>query len=365
MMTRRQFAIGGVALMATGPAALRASAGPDSYDAAVQKIFRHAPRFDMSSKDALIELVRYGTMAANSHNTQPWHFKLSDKSVRVSADLTRRCPAVDPTDHHVFASLGCAVENMVVAADAFGLRGNVSYSDADNSLNMSVDTTAPRQSPAFNAIPERQCTRAAFNGKQVPAVTLKQIEDFARSDNVDVMLLTADAQKAQLTEYVVAGNTAQMDDPAFVDELRAWIRFNEAEALAHRDGLSYRSTGSPASPRWLGKVLFNLMFRKGSENDKYREQIASSAGIAIFVCSEQTKAAWVEAGRSYQRFALLSTALGIRHAFINQPVEVPSIRRQLSSYLGINDKMPDLIVRFGYGKPTPRTLRRAVKDVLV
>ena len=364
MMTRRQFAVGGLTLMTTGLAACSA-AESDGYDTAVQKTFRHAPSFDVSGKDALLELVRYGTMAANSHNTQPWHFKLSDRSVRLSADMTRRCPAVDPMNHHVFASLGCAAENMVVAANAFGLHGDVSYSDVDDSLTLSVDTTTPRQPPAFNAIPERQCTRTAFNGKQVPEAALKQIEEFARSDSVDIVLLTADAQKVKLTEYVVAGNTAQMDDPAFVDELRSWIRFNETEALARRDGLTYRSTGNPAAPQWLGKILFNMMFRKGSENDKYRAQIASSAGIAIFVCSEQTKAAWVEAGRSYQRFALLSTALGIRHAFVNQPVEIPSIRSQLSSYLGIGDKAPDLIVRFGYGEPTPRTLRRPVKDVLV
>ncbi|MDH3660498.1 MAG: hypothetical protein OEU92_10810 [Alphaproteobacteria bacterium] len=150
-----------------------------------------------------------------------------------------------------------------------------------------------------------------------------------------------------------------------VRELRDWIRFNEAEALATRDGLSYRSTGSPASPRWLGKILFGMMFRKGSENDKYREQIESSAGIAVFVCKDQSKAAWVEAGRAYQRFALLSTARGLRHAFINQPVEVPGLRQQLASYLELGKRLPDLVIRFGYGEPTPRTLCRPVDNVLL
>ncbi|MDH3664032.1 MAG: hypothetical protein OEU92_29135 [Alphaproteobacteria bacterium] len=66
-----------------------------------------------------------------------------------------------------------------------------------------------------------------------------------------------------------------------------------------------------------------------------------------------------------RRVALASTALGLRHAFINQPVEVPEVRSQLASYLNLGKRLPDLIVRFGYGDPTPRTLRRPVDDVLV
>jgi hypothetical protein len=37
---------------------------------------------------------------------------------------------------------------------------------------------------------------------------------------------------------------------------------------------------------------------------------------------------WIDVGRAYERFALQATALGICNAFLNQPVEVPSIRSQ-------------------------------------
>ena len=33
---------------------------------------------------------------------------------------------------------------------------------------------------------------------------------------------------------------------------------------------------------------------------------------------------WIEVGRACQRFALQATALGLKCAFINQPVEVPA-----------------------------------------
>jgi len=108
-----------------------------------------------------------------------------------------------------------------------------------------------------------------------------------------------------------------------------------------------------------------LFFSAKNENDKYAKQIRSSAGIAVFVSDRNDKEHWVETGRCYERFALQATALGMKNAFLNQPVEVSTLRSQFSSYLGIGDRRPDLVVRFGYGTETPRSLRRSPNQVIV
>ena len=72
--------------------------------------------------------------------------------------------------------------------------------------------------------------------------------------------------------------------------------------------------------------MMGLFFTPSSENERYARQIRNSAGIAVFVSEVSDKAHWVEAGRCYERFALQATVLGIRNAFLNQPVEVDSIR---------------------------------------
>jgi hypothetical protein len=72
----------------------------------------------------------------------------------------------------------------------------------------------------------------------------------------------------------------------------------------------------------------------------------------------------VQAGRSYQRFALQATALGLRHAHLNQPIEVAATRPQLQSLLGLGERRPDLVLRFGYAPPMPRSLRRPVAAVI-
>ena len=94
------------------------------------------------------------------------------------------------------------------------------------------------------------------------------------------------------------------------------------------------------------------------------ERIRSSTGIAVFCSAKNDKAHWIAVGRAYQRFALEATVFGLKNAFINQPVEVPAVRSQLASFLGVGDRRPDLVVRFGYGPSLPRSLRRLVESVL-
>jgi hypothetical protein len=73
----------------------------------------------------------------------------------------------------------------------------------------------------------------------------------------------------------------------------------------------------------------------------------------------------VEVGRCYERFALQACALGIRNAFLNQPVEVAALRLPFAAALGLKGQRPDLVVRFGRGPLLPRSLRRPVDSVMV
>lgn len=118
-------------------------------------------------------------------------------------------------------------------------------------------------------------------------------------------------------------------------------------------------------PSWLGPILFGAFFKASAENERYARQVRSSAGLAVFVSERDDEAHWVQAGRSYQRFALQATALGIRHAHLNQPLEVKTIRPQLAALLGVGDRRVDSMVRYGHAAPMPRSLRRPVEDVIV
>ena len=314
------------------------------------------------------------TLAPSSHNTQCWKFALDDNAITIRPDLSRRCPAVDPDDHHMFVSLGCAAENLVQAALAHGLTAEPRFDVSRDaiivpltplSLLLPLSATPTQASPLFNAIAARQCTRGDYDGQPLSNEELRLLERAGTSSGVRLLLLTDRPAMERVLDYVVQGNIAQMADAAFVKELKGWIRFNGKDAVRTRDGLYSGASGNPSIPAWVGELAFGWFFTPKAENEKYTRQIRSSAGIAVFVGLAADKANWVEVGRSYERFALQATALGIRNAFLNQPVEVPAVRSPFADAMGLAGQRPDLVVRFGRGPTLPRSLRRPVQAVLV
>ena len=369
--TRRRLVFGGLAgtaiVAAAGGGAVWALNAKDSaaYDAAVLETWRHSPNFDASTPIAQRELVRYATLAANSHNTQPWRFHSTQRSISVAPDSSRRLAVVDPDDHHLFCSLGCATENLHLAATAFGLRATSRFDASTQAIEVDLEKAPAARSALFEAIPKRQSTRSIFDGRKAPVEHLKLLEAAGTDDGVEMRLFTEAKPIEDILNFLVAGDSAQMDDPAFVRELKRWLRFNYAEVLAKDDGLFTKSSGNPILPSWLGRAMFRFVVTKQGENDTYKAQLRSSAGVAVFISDKNEPASWSAAGRCSQRFALQATALGIKHCFINQPVEVPAVRGPFASYLGVGDRRPDLVMRFGYGAELPRSLRRPLDRVFV
>ena len=373
MITRQKFihcATASTAVAIAAPFTLQAcssQSGESSYEAKVRDTWRpaNAPTGDKASLRQ--ELVRYATLASSSHNTQCWKFRVENDVITILPDLTRRTPAVDPDDHHLYVSLGCAAENLVQAALANGLKGDVRFDPTTaggGAIKIALEPTVAVATPYYLAIPERQCTRAEYDGKPLSTEELRLLQLAGTGAGVRVLLLTEKAAVEKVLAYVVEGSTAQMNDPAFVEELKSWIRFGSDEAVKSGDGLYSATSGNPSLPRWIGSPLFGMFFKPKSENDKYAKHLRSSAGVAIFVSDNNDKSHWVEAGRCYERFALQATALGIRNAMVNQPVEVSSVRPQFATAFGIESGRPDLVVRFGRGPRMPQSLRRPLEAVL-
>lgn len=364
MIDRRMFLVGGGLVVAgvagAAYASYRGMGSMDEYNASVGET-----RALLQSSPSSHDLVRYATLAANSHNTQPWRFKARESGLTIVPDLTRRLSAVDPDNHHLFVSLGCAVENLWLAASARNQAGTVTFDPANGGEISFSFGDGPVAEPAlFDAIPKRQSTRGVYDGRPVSAEDLGVLASAAAVPGVATILVTERTKIDQIRDLVTSGNAAQMADPAFMKELSDWLRFNPRQALQTGDGLFSATSGNPLLPSWLGPRMLDLVFTAKNENEKYARQIASSAGLAVFVAEHDDPEHWMLAGRACQRFALQATALGLKHAFVNQPVEVPGLRPELAQQVGMPGKRPDLVMRFGYGQALPYSARRPVEAVL-
>lgn len=333
------------------------------YPTAVSQIWRHSDL--MQIQVDFRELVRYATLAASSHNTQPWRFEIGPDSIVILPDFTRRCAAVDPDDHHLFASLGCATENLLLASEAAGLKGIARFDDKMLGSVITFEQATPNRSPLFDAITTRQCTRTEYDGQPLSAEQLGLLEKAGRGDEVSVMLLTGAQKKREIAQYVAQGNTIQFADAAWATELQAWVRFNARDAIRTGDGLYGPVMGNPDVPRWLGKLFMRLAFSSKAQNRKDAHNIQSAGAIAVIFSEQNDPKHWIEAGRCYQRLALQAAAVDLRTAFINQPIEVSDLRPRFAHYLGLGERRPDLVVRIGHAPLEPKSLRRPLDDVIV
>ncbi len=362
MPDRRDVLMAALGLAAGAQIATPAVANTMTYDDAAAAIRAPLKTGASGSMEKVREAIRYATLAANSHNTQPWLFSANATRVVIAPDLTRRCPAVDPDDHHLFASLGCAAENFVLAAAAMGLKAAPSLSG--DTITVALEPSPTVSSALVGAIPRRQCTRARYSGEPPATEHLRLLEAAGREPGISLILITDRVKIARVVEYVIEGNTAQMRDKAFMDELKSWIRFSDADAVATRDGLSARASDNPVLPSWIARPMLRFVMTESGESKKYRDHIESSAGVAVFVSDADDKAHWIAAGRACQRFHLQAMALGLTCAHINQPTEVLKLRGQFASFLGVPDKRPDIVLRFGKAPELPRSLRRPPEQVL-
>lgn len=362
-MKRRTMLIAGgtgLAAVAAGGFVLADLGSMDAYNDSLA-----ASRASLAANPEGADLVRYATLAANSHNTQPWRFRVRDRRIEIIPDLTRRTPEVDPDDHHLFISLGCAAENLAIAGGSRGRPVTISFSeDQGGALVCDLGSGNAVASDLADAIPMRQSTRAEYDGRAADGAILAALLEAARIPGVDVALTTERSGLDRLRDLVLAANTRQMADPAFMRELKQWLRFNPKEALARQDGLFSACSGSPQVPSWIAGSVFDWFVTADAENERYRKQIDSSAGIAVFFAERNDAEHWARVGRSFQRFALKATALGLKTAHLNQPVEVSQFRADLATLAGRPGGLPFLVVRFGFGPTMPYSLRRAISDII-
>ena len=373
LSTRRNFLHLGSAAAAglvLSPTLTGCTSASSDYEAVADDVRRPVAQNAAQAAPDLRELVRLATLAPSGHNTQPWKFRLAPGLIEIYPDRTRRLAAVDPDDRELWMSLGAALENLLVAAEHAGYHPEVTYHlDGSATDHIAVALAKAASGPGgsdglFEAIRMRQCARRTYDGKPVPTQGLDQLTAAATGAGVAPLLFTGAAMEP-LLEYVKAGNADQMADDKFKAELVHWVRFNDREALASRDGLLGRAAGNPSVPRWVGQLFSGSSLNAKTQDKTDERNIRSSAGLMLFTSERNDPAAWLETGRTHERFALLATALGLKYSYINQPCEVPALRAQVQSHLSLSGAFPQLLTRFGFGPAMPRSLRRPVSEVLL
>ncbi|MDO9085061.1 MAG: hypothetical protein Q7U53_02535 [Anaerolineaceae bacterium] len=257
------------------------------------------------------------------------------------------------------------MENLLLAARAQGYQGEVTLPNHLSEL-ISVKLTAISVyiDPLVQYIPLRQNTRSEYLSEMIKIEAIRKVQATSLEPGTGLEFILNPGRMESVIEYVNTGNLQQYANPAFVQELIYWLRFNEREALASMDGLFSRCSGNPTVPRLLGK-MFVSGTKPAKQVDSDAKKLRSSIGAVILTSEKDDRASWVKVGRLYQRLALNMTTYEIKSALLNQPIEVSEIRPQFQSAMNLGEKIPQLLVRFGYAPGMPKSLRRPIEQVLI
>ena len=319
-------------------------------------------------------LLNYALLAPSEYNTQPWLFRVQGDSVELFADPSRRLPVVDPEGRELLISCGAACLNLRLALRHFGVHEVMectpfeleetdrwfSHPLACLRFGMKQRPT-PQDERLFAAIKKRHSNRSIYERRDVPETILNKLQQVAGREGTWLRIIQEASLRKTTSDLIVAGDRRQWADKRFRHELAEWVH---PRTSGNADGLpgfvrakgSFHDMTSPFIVR-----TFDL-WRQEATRDR---QLAAGAPIlAVLGTFSDSPGDWFAAGMAVERVLLEASASGLQTSFVNQPIEVPSLRTWLCQALGRKD-FPQVLIRIGYGEPVSLTPRRSVQDVLL
>lgn len=219
----------------------------------------------IADQPAYADLIRAAIQAPSGHNSQPWKFCIDSSSIEIMPDFTKALQVVDANHRELYISLGCAVENLCLAAKEKGYypRPTITQKD-DTTYSIRVELTEEQvqKDPLFQAIDTRQTNRSEYNSRMIDPDTISIIQQVSCQEGTHFSIYPRKSETYNtLSEYIYRGNTIQMQDKAFKKELLSWIRFNKKHIRKTKDGLTHEVMGTPATPSFLGKMIVGMFLK--------------------------------------------------------------------------------------------------------
>ena len=346
-----------------------------------------------SASDGPLVLVRAAILAASPHNTQPWLFKVTSSSIELYVDTMRNVGALDPYLREEHVGIGCALENLMLAATSYGYAAALTlvpgklkpFADQTGpSLVARVDLTTGKreQSELYDAIPRRHTNRSPYQPeKPIPDHFLDELTSLGSDEaNVKIFSFTAAADRKKITEISSAANAELYSDPEVERSSERWIRTKWSEVQKYRDGLTIDAFGLSPIATAASKIMPLWMFRRiasRAQRDAYSGLMLSAPLIGLIAVRDRyDKADSMRAGRIWQRIHLLATARGLAARPSNEAVEMVDHERFRSKeprraglLTGITRDVgwqPTFVFYMGYPTRTaPPSPRRSIDNVVL
>jgi nitroreductase len=319
---------------------------------------------------------------------------VTNSSIELYIDTNRNVGALDPYLREEHIGMGCALENLMLAAAANGYAATVTLvpgklgpipAEPKPKLVARVDLAVGtrEESELYDAIPRRHTNRGAYYPqKPIPPEFVDALSSLASYEaDVKIFLFTAEADRKKIVEISSAANHEIYSDPEVDRGSDRWIRINWSEVQKFHDGLTVDAFGQPPFATAVAKTMPLWMLKwvasKRAAKDGYSNLMLSAPLIGIIAVHDRyDQEHCLRAGRIWQRAHLLATARGLAGRPCNEAVEMidhekaidkPAQRAGLlAEVLRDTTWQPTFVFYMGYPTLTARASpRRPVEKVVL
>jgi hypothetical protein len=332
--------------------------------------------------------LSYAILSPSPSNMQPWKvdLRIADDLIRLYIDEERLLPESDPYARETGMAMGGFIESLAIAANEQGYRADISYFPEGSLQNdhlgkrpiadiRFVEDDSVDLDPLFGYLLERRTNRQFYLGTPLKAEHQQALEcAMVNRVHVDFVTKKHDVDEIKLVTAKAVG--IEMTNPSTMKESVGSTRIGAGSIDDSRDGKALngiaiwwlKKTGrlSESNASTPGSWGYNAIFASETSH------LLATPGFALFESGGNSREGQLEIGRSYLRFNLLATSLGVSVHPVNHALAdydaMAETRKELHHVLN-KDNVPKIhmLVRIGYALediPAP-TARRPLDDIVL
>lgn len=302
-------------------------------------------------KEKIKFLVKYAVLAPSSHNSQPWRFKINDIGLELFGEEKRKLKIADPDDCLLYFALGCALENLAVAAAHFGLDVRNEYPKENEEKIRVFFEEKENQGSAdaedlFFFVSKRRVNRSAYEDK-IPEDFLRSTRESCGQDDFFTVAIKDKEEKRRLVDLIMESRLDFFDNKKFRREMSEYKRNNFSFSYTGMPGftMGFSSAASLFAPFMIRHVnVMKFIYKKEIKH------LNDETPVFVVLCGgKDDKEAWIKSGRLFERIFLRAQKQGLSADVEMSPILKEEYWKKLQEIAGTGQR-PRICFRLGFAK---------------
>lgn len=304
-------------------------------------------------------ILLYASLAPSGHNSQPWYVRLiDDRKMIIGADPERRLPAVDPNNREMMLSLGAFAENLSLAAGNMGYEAQIGVKAESPHEQEILEVTLRKAKPVPYPMGRMTLRMTAKHGYRSSELKKEDVDALAEPLGGRLFYFPPGSEHARcIAEGTAETFRIQTGRDEAQQELVKWLRLSHEAVAKHRDGLTTETMEIQGLKGWFVRTFTKPEdFMKQSMRERGVDQVArltgEGGGWFVITSPGESVADIIEAGRGFERMALMARERGVAVHPMTQILEEETGRKGIASNHDAG-MIPQFVLRVGYLDPYP------------